>query len=101
MKKIAIACAAAIIASTAAPALANADRMTDNRLKQWDTDGDGVVTYAEFEAFRIAWVAENNKPANWAKPPAIKRTFAKMDTDGDGNVTRDELLAHTKSQLGS
>lgn len=42
--------------------------------EKMDTDGDGVITKAEFVT-------------------ASEKRFEKMDTDGDGNITEDEVKA--------
>ncbi len=42
--------------------------------KKYDTDGDGMITKAEYFAF-------------------IEQRFEKMDLNGDGTVTKDELYA--------
>ena len=43
-------------------------------MERIDTDGDGVISKAEFMAKH-------------------EEKFAKMDTDGDGNLTKDEMEA--------
>lgn len=50
--------------------------MKDGRMKKADADGDGQVTFAEFEAAQTARIAEQ---------------FARMDKDEDGILTADEL----------
>jgi hypothetical protein len=48
-------------------------------LKRMDADGDGIVTRAEAEAYRLARIAE-------------------MDADGDGYVTFEEMQAYREAQ---
>lgn len=48
------------------------------RLERADTDGDGLVTFAEFEA---------------AHRDRIARHFERLDSDGDGVLTADEREA--------
>lgn len=56
-----------------------------------DTDGDGLVSQAEFEAFRAerqaAMAAEGRPMRNLDKAPA----FTDLDIDGDGYIASDEL----------
>lgn len=77
------------------------DRMSNNRMAQWDTDGSGTVSLEEFRVFRVRWVEENNKNPNWAEMPAIRRTFSQFDANGDGEIDMDEMRAHTARQLAN
>ena len=76
MKKLGYALAASLIALAAAPAFAGADHGGHGKHGGWfkalDTDGDGKISQAEFDA-------------------AKADRFAKADADGDGKVTADEM----------
>lgn len=50
-------------------------KMMERMFEKSDTDGDGVISKAEFMA-------------------EAEARFAKMDADSDGNVTKDEAKAH-------
>ena len=72
-----------------------------------DADGDGVVTLAEFQDFRIARAFANDadgdgglsleefRPMLPARVPRMMhgRAFGRIDSDGDGVLVRDELAA--------
>lgn len=79
MKKLLLASALIAFGGIAAPAMA--DHHMDKKhhkgegLKQADTNEDGVISKAEFLAH------SQEKAENW---------FAKIDTDGDGVITKEE-----------
>lgn len=50
----------------------NSGGKAGDRVRQYDKDGDGIVTAAEF-------------------PTGKERRFKRMDTNGDGQLTGDEL----------
>ena len=49
-------------------------------LQQYDRDGDGRIDWAEFHAY----VARKER--------VVQRTFAKLDADGSGEISADELV---------
>lgn len=53
-----------------------------DRLTTFDTDGDGTLSLAEFEAMHAAMI----------RPMMVDR-FQALDEDGDGRVTADEMTA--------
>ena len=59
----------------------------DDWFAKLDSDADGVVTQAEFEA-AIARFRESHDGSNRHGPD-----FSRLDTDGDGNATRAEFEA--------
>jgi Ca2+-binding EF-hand superfamily protein len=56
------------------------DAMRANRFAEFDTDGDGLVSEAEFIAHAEARAAER-----------AAEMFARLDADGDGTLSRDAL----------
>lgn len=56
-----------------------------------DANGDGIITQAEVEA------AFADKSERWAK--ASKRHFAKMDVNNEGQVSRDAALAQATARF--
>ncbi len=60
-------------------ALANTKETADTKFRSMDTNGDGKVSRAEFEAFD-------------------QQKFARMDANGDGFVTAEELAAYEGGQ---
>lgn len=58
---------------------AKMEEMHDKKFEKYDTDGDGVVSKAEFMAH-------------------AEEKFGKMDADGDGNITKEESKAFWKAK---
>lgn len=57
-----------------------------------DTDGDSLISAAEFDAFMVA-ERERKQAERRAK------RFAKLDTDGDGFVSSEELSAQADKRM--
>lgn len=93
------------------------DAYQQARLAGVDADKDGFVTGAELQAFVIARMAaraatmatarieaqDTDKdgrlsPAELADAPRAQKLFARMDGDGDGAISREEI-ASTKARL--
>lgn len=66
-----------LIAAALIPAIAQA-KPTKGGIKKIDTNGDGVITYAEVEASGAERFLEN---------------FSNIDSDGSGDLTREEMRA--------
>ncbi|MEM8617660.1 MAG: hypothetical protein AAGF20_12105, partial [Pseudomonadota bacterium] len=64
------------------------DRLKADRFLKADTNGDNLMSEAEFAAFMDAEKARREAERR-------SRTFAAMDANGDGFVTADEHAAHT------
>ena len=69
--------------------MAEIDAHRADKFASADTNGDNLVSAAEFEAFSIA-----ERERKQAERRA--RRFAKLDADGDGYVTADEHAAADK-----
>jgi hypothetical protein len=63
-----------------APSVADAGTMMQARLAEFDADGDGKLSLAEFEALHAAMIRDMT----------VDR-FQHLDADGDGQVTADEM----------
>lgn len=82
---------------------AEVEAMVKARFARMDTNGDGVVTRAEYDAFRAERMAQRGgdrpPPPEGAPPPppggGMGRGdwFARNDRDGDGKVTLAEAMA--------
>ncbi|MEM9971723.1 MAG: EF-hand domain-containing protein [Pseudomonadota bacterium] len=68
---------------------ADLDALRAERFAEFDTDGDGAVTEAEFIA--KAQVDARERAA---------RMFARLDADGDGTLSRDVLENRTGRSMG-
>ena len=60
---------------------------------EFDQDGDGFVSEAEFNAFRAARHEAMAKEGRPMKGMATVPSFSDVDTDGDGRLTESELTA--------
>lgn len=58
-----------------------------------DTDGDGIVSTAEYQAAVSALGIEDTD--------ATDALFAKYDTDSDGNITTEEIIAQQKASVST
>lgn len=66
------------LAATASPSGANSEKAVKKHMEKRDVNKDGVISQAEFLAHASA-------------------SFAKIDVDGDGEITKDEAkIAHMK-----
>ena len=72
-------------------------------MEQLDVDGDGFVTFDEFEAMlstdasKLASVVGVAVPAELPEATSLsklKKLYDAIDTSGDGQVSREELRAH-------
>lgn len=67
----------------------------DKGFEKFDANGDGGIDITEFQAMKDAHAAkraENGKPALEKEPDTAKQ-FARIDTDGNGLLSKEELAA--------
>ena len=62
------------------PPAINASRAGSQAMKQYDNNGDGVISGVELD-----------------KSPALKAAMARLDTDGDGGLRADEVTARVEA----
>jgi len=55
------------------------------KLTEYDSDGDGTLSIAEFETLHSAMIREK-----------MVDKFQQLDADGDGAITSDEMIAPAK-----
>ena len=65
--------------------------------QEFDADGDGFVSEAEFNATRAARHAKMAEEGRPMKGMATAPGFADLDTDGDGRLSEAELVAGQKA----
>jgi hypothetical protein len=85
-----------IIALALLPFVARAEahcRHGPPAFSEFDQDGNGFVSEAEFESTRAARHAERAGAGKPMKGLATAPSFADLDSDGDGQLNEDELVA--------
>lgn len=70
----------------------------DARFDALDTNNDGVVTREEIAAHRGKMKAEHGKSGKSGK--MAEKAFKRMDTDGNGSISQEELEAGMKKRHG-
>lgn len=92
---------AVLIAIAVLPVAARADapRQGPPTFEDFDADGDGFVSQAEFDQFRAeriaARAAEGRKMRGLANAP----TFVEIDIDGDGQLSIEEFTVHREAHV--
>lgn len=85
------------VMAIAAPAVAEeAQAHAERRMKAMDKDKDGSVSLEEFTEFRRGWTSKRDDAERLMKPKLVKREFGKLDADGNGSASFDEVLANTQ-----
>lgn len=74
------------------------EKQADWRMAKMDTDKDGTVSPEEFAIYRIEWVESSGQDPKLATTDSIMKTYLRMDTNTDGKVTREEMIAFVKIQ---
>ena len=104
-----LAALALLSASMIVPVAAHAGGHTADKFLQADTDGDNLVSAAEYTAkYEAKWSSIDANADGQASGEEYEayihskyeekqnEMFDKIDTDGDGMVSRDEMSAHKK-----
>lgn len=86
-------CGAIGIALAVPAAAEESQERAERRMKAMDKDADGTVTLEEFTAHRTVWTASRPDVARLMAPRNVKTAFDKLDTNGDGVISFDEMLA--------
>ncbi len=71
------------------------------KLIDFDTDGDGLISEAEFDAARADRLAENSADGRLLANADDAPDFATIDIDGDGMIDASELETHQTAQMAS
>jgi len=108
-KYIATGSALLVLAMSTAPAMAGGGK--GRFMKHFDTNNDGSVNMAEFNAAAAERFKRMDSDANGIlskdefrahmrakKDERKQKKFARMDTNGNGSVERDEFLAHKQAK---
>ena len=88
----------ALAAASPAMAQQSPEQTADWRIKKMDKNKDGKVSPEEFAIYRIEWVESGKRDPNLASTDSIMQTYLRMDTNTDGQITRDEMVAFVKFQ---
>lgn len=77
------------------------EQRVDRRMKRYDSNGDGELTFDDYLKYREPRTREERRMERRAKKKGTyvspQDAFIKMDTDEDGVVTREEMLEYEKS----
>ena len=65
----------------------------------FDKDGNGLISEEEFNAVRGERMATRAAEGRPMRGAASAPSFSKLDTNGDGQLTQDELAAGQKAQM--
>ena len=76
--------------------LANQPKLID-----FDTDGDGVISEAEFDTARAERLAEQSADGRLLANADDAPDFATIDTNGDGVIDATELSTHQTEQMAT
>jgi hypothetical protein len=91
-----------VIAFAAAPLLARAADQPPHGpvpFAEFDADGNGFVSEAEFNATRAAHLAAMAEAGRPMKGAASAPSFADLDSDEDGQLSEDELTAGHRAHM--
>ena len=79
------------------------ERRVDKRMKRYDSDGDGELSFEDYLRYREPRTREERRVERREKKKGTyvspQEAFTKMDTDEDGVVTREEMLNYENSLL--
>ena len=62
------------------------EAIADTAVKEFDKNGDGVISKDEFEMFKIKYFYDSEKWQRW-----LDKKFTKFDSDKDGNLNTSEF----------
>lgn len=98
MRKMTIGLGLLLALPLAAPAHADeAEDRAKKQIKNMDTNRDKLVSLEEFTVHRRGWAANQTDPAARMQPDVVQRAFNRVDTNLDGSITYDELLASLRA----
>ncbi|KGY14138.1 hypothetical protein NM22_01375 [Vibrio tubiashii] len=70
------------------------NNMSRPAFSQFDLDGDGQITEAEFNQVRSERIAQRTEEGRTLKNINQSPMFASLDTNADGVVSEQEFIAH-------
>lgn len=77
------------------------ERRVNRRIKRYDSNEDEKLTFEEYKKYREPKTFEERQLERRAKKKGTyispAEAFKEMDTDGDGEVTREEMLEYEKA----
>ena len=73
-----------------------ADMVVESVFKRWDKDHNGFLDKEEFRAKVLAHREASGYPEHEEEnvDEFLERYFAKVDKDGDGQISKDEMKQH-------
>ncbi len=84
-----------------AGATTTTERKVNRRINRYDADKDGELSLEEYEKYREVKTRDERRQERRAKKDGTyispEETFRAMDTNGDGVVTKEEMLEYEKS----
>lgn len=107
MRKIVLTAACTLLLGTGLAAAQQAPAMHEGHLKQLDSNKDGGVSKAEYQAFMQAGFAKLDADGDGSLrredvgSAVTDKQFKDMDTNGDSRVSRNEFMSQVMKDFAS
>ena len=79
------------------------ERKVDRRMNRYASDKEKGLSLEEYEKFREARTVDERRQEHYAKKKGTyvspEEAFKQMDKDGDGNVSKEEMLEYERSKI--
>ena len=93
----AVTCAVLGVSLSMPVAAETVEEHAERRMRAMDSNGDRVVSLEEFTEFRSGWASRRDDADRLMNPRTVQRAFDRIDDNGDGNISWEELLEETSN----